>query len=54
MNRITFGPPSIEAITALVVAATALVTSLTALYHALKGDEGGSAGMGQGKPGKVD
>ena len=40
MNRVTLGPPSVEAITALIVAATALVTALTALYHALKGDDG--------------
>jgi hypothetical protein len=52
--RISLGPPSIEAITALVVASTALVTALTALYHALKGEEGGSTGVGEGQHRKVD
>jgi len=48
------GPPSVEAVTALIVASTALVTAVTALYHALKGDEGGSTGLGESEQRKVD
>jgi hypothetical protein len=55
MNRITLGPPSIEAVTALVMSVTALVTALTALYHALKGDKAdGPIGVGESQPGKID
>lgn len=33
------GLPSVQAITALIVAVTGLITALTALYHALKARE---------------
>jgi len=39
----SIGHPSVEAITALIIAITGLVTALTALYHALLAREESSS-----------